>query len=44
VNPKDFCYWLQAFFDNVHPATLDGEQLAVIREHLQQVFHTAPAP
>lgn len=42
MTPKEFCYWLQGFFELQGKLTgkveLTPEQAAMIRDHLQYVF------
>lgn len=38
MNPRDFCYWLQGFFEIGGAGELSAEQVSVIKEHLQLVF------
>lgn len=39
MTERDFCYWLQGYFEIAEPVTLTSQQVAVIKEHLQLVFH-----
>lgn len=40
MQPNEFCYWLQGFFErNGTYATLNDSQIAVVKEHLQLVIH-----
>ena len=40
MQPNEFCYWLQGFFErNGTYATLNDSQIAVVKEHLQLVTH-----
>jgi hypothetical protein len=38
VTSRDFCYWLQGFFEVAEPDQLDKQQTASIRKHLALVF------
>lgn len=39
MNPVDFCYWLQGYFElSANPAELTIDQVKVIRNHLNLVF------
>lgn len=38
MKSRDFCYWLQGFFEISRKDTLDKEQVAVIQKHLGLVF------
>ncbi len=42
MTPKEFCYWLQGFFELkgqlTGPVELTPQQAAMIRDHLQYVF------
>lgn len=35
---RDFCYWLQGFFELNNPETLNEEQTLEIKKHLYNVF------
>jgi hypothetical protein len=39
MNSRDFCFWMQGFFEIHNPTTLTQEQVTVIRNHLNMVFH-----
>lgn len=39
MTSRDFCYWLQGFFEIGHPISMSPEQVAIIRAHLNMVFH-----
>lgn len=39
MTPENFCYWLQGLLEVANPETLDKNQLAIVREHLQLVFN-----
>jgi hypothetical protein len=32
---RDFCYWLQGFFETREPGNINAREAAVIEEHLQ---------
>lgn len=38
MNEKEFCYWLQGFFEMTNPEELTPEQVKMIRQHLCLVF------
>lgn len=38
MTPRDFCYWLQGYFELRKEEHLHEEQLITIKEHLQLVF------
>lgn len=40
--PRDFCYWLQGFFElSQSTEPLSGQQVQIIKNHLEMVFaHT----
>ena len=38
MTPRDFCYWLQGFFEIGNPENLSAEQISEIKNHLQLVF------
>lgn len=38
MNERDFCYWLQGFFENANPTVLTNDQIETIRKHLNLVF------
>jgi hypothetical protein len=39
MEPRDFAYWLQGFFEVSNAKTLNEEQVAMIRAHLDTLFH-----
>lgn len=42
MNPQEFCYWLQGYFelhDEEEPMSLTPSQVSVIKDHLKLVFH-----
>jgi hypothetical protein len=39
MNERDFCYWLQGFFEVSASEKLTEEQVLIIKEHLQLVFY-----
>ncbi|HEY3799531.1 MAG TPA: hypothetical protein VGL58_14355 [Caulobacteraceae bacterium] len=40
MQSRDFCYWLQGFFElSGDVTTISAEQAAMIRRHLDMVFH-----
>ena len=38
MTPKDFCYWLQGYFEIAKPVVISKEVTKTIREHLGLVF------
>jgi hypothetical protein len=44
MNERDFCYWLQGFFEVSNSETLTKEQVLMIKEHLQLVFYNVTKP
>jgi hypothetical protein len=46
MNPQEFCYWLQGFFElsKSTDLTLDVNQVQLIRNHLNMVFYHAIDP
>lgn len=38
MTERDFCYWLQGFFEVAKPETLTSEQIQEIHNHLKLVF------
>jgi hypothetical protein len=44
MSSRDFCYWLQGFFELATPNTVKGElvlspeQVSCVKKHLQMVF------
>jgi hypothetical protein len=38
MTSRDFCYWLQGFFEIAEPDKLTAEQVCTIRQHLALVF------
>ena len=38
MTSRDFCYWLQGYFEIGGPADLSVEQAEIIRKHLGLVF------
>lgn len=38
MNERDFCYWLQGFFELNNVEEVNKEQVEVIKEHLKLVF------
>lgn len=38
MSSRDFCYWLQGFFELSATANLDKDQTLVIKNHLHMVF------
>lgn len=38
MKEREFCYWLQGLFEVGNPATLDAEQVELIKAHLNMVF------
>ena len=38
MTSRDFCYWLQGFFEVTDPAAINNEQTDMIKRHLNLVF------
>lgn len=38
MTSRDFCYWLQGFFEVSKPIRIDDQQLEMIKRHLNLVF------
>lgn len=38
MNEKEFCYWLQGFFEMTDATSLTDEQVEMIKRHLALVF------
>jgi len=38
MTSRDFCYWLQGFFEVAKPAALTEEQTVLVKQHLAMVF------
>lgn len=38
MSEKNFCYWLQGFFEMTEADTLSKKQILMIKEHLNLVF------
>lgn len=38
MTSRDFCYWLQGYFEIQGPKTIDKDQLETIQKHLNLVF------
>lgn len=38
MTSRDFCYWLQGFFELQNPNTVTGTQVQLIKNHLNLVF------
>ncbi len=38
MTSRDFCYWLQGFFEIADPKSLSKEQIDMIQKHLSMVF------
>ena len=38
MTSRDFCYWLQGFFEIGTPIGLSSDQLEAIKQHLNMVF------
>lgn len=36
MTPREFCYWLQGFFEVVQPKTLTKDQVTAIKEKLDE--------
>lgn len=44
MNEKEFCYWLQGFFELTDTEELSKEQVAMIKSHLSLVFTKVTPP
>jgi hypothetical protein len=38
MTSRDFCYWLQGYFEVAKPKTVNAEEIAMIQRHLSLVF------
>jgi len=38
MTSRDFCYWLQGYFEVADPESIPEEQVEVIKNHLSMVF------
>lgn len=38
MNEREFCYWLQGFFEVGNPKQLSPEQTQIIKDHLALLF------
>lgn len=38
MTSRDFCYWLQGYFEISNPNTIDQPQVEMIQKHLNLVF------
>ena len=38
MTSRDFCFWLQGFYELNDPKTLDAEQTKLVKAHLNLVF------
>lgn len=38
MTSRDFCYWLQGFFEVAKPNTMTAEQISMVQKHLSLVF------
>lgn len=38
MQSRDFCYWLQGFFEISNPESIDKDQVEMIKRHLHMVF------
>ncbi len=38
MTSREFCYWLQGFFELEGPAEIDYDTLQIIKSHLAMVF------
>ena len=39
MNERDFCYWLQGYFELNGAEELSAKQVEIVREHLQLVLN-----
>ena len=40
MTPRDFCYWLQGYFEISGKTKIDDYQVTLIKKHLAMVFAT----
>jgi hypothetical protein len=38
MSSREFCYWLQGYFENANPTTIGEVQTDLIKRHLNLVF------
>jgi pentose-5-phosphate-3-epimerase len=38
MTSRDFCYWLQGYFELTNPTELNFNQIETLRKHLDMVF------
>jgi hypothetical protein len=38
MTSRDFCYWLQGYFEISGEKTMSGEQMEMVKRHLAMVF------
>lgn len=38
MTSRDFCYWLQGYFEIQSPKAIEEKELAMIKRHLNMVF------
>lgn len=43
MQTRDFCFWLQGIFEVGKVTTMDAEQVALVRQHLDLVFQHDPS-
>lgn len=39
MNSRDFCYWLQGYFELTGSSSIEGEKIQIVKNHLAMVFH-----
>lgn len=38
MTSRDFCFWLQGYFELQNPESITEEQISIIQRHLNMVF------
>lgn len=38
MTSRDFCYWLQGYFEVAKPTLIDAKEIELIQKHLNLVF------
>jgi hypothetical protein len=41
MTPEQFVYWLQGYFEIARPHSITPQEVFIIKDHLQLVFHKA---
>lgn len=42
MTPKEFCYWLQGYFELTNHTDLTQDQVRIVKDHLAIVFNQEP--